>query len=85
MSGGNVTIGGFPTTTTPPRAGDSFAAYQATASSTVRFLATQVLQLVFQSTATSAVAGAVPLASSPVGYIVVSLNGTNVKLPYYAV
>ena len=85
MSGGNVTIGQFNTTTTAPVSGDSFAAYQATASTTVRFLATQVLEYVFQSTATVATAGVVTLASGPVGYIVVSLNGTNVKLPYYAV
>lgn len=82
---GNVTIGQFNTTTTPMAAGDSLAAYQATASATVRFLATQVLDYVFQSTATVATAGVATLASGPVGYIVVSLNGTNVKLPYYAV
>lgn len=85
MSGGNVTVGQFNTTTTPPVAGDSFAAYQATASTTVRFLATQVLDLVWKSTATSAVAGTVTLASSPVGYVVVAINGTNYKLPYYSV
>ena len=93
MSGGNVTIGQFNTTTTAPVAGDSFAAYQATASATVRFLATQVAAYVYsttvaltnQTTATAATAGAVTLASSADGYITISLNGTNVKLPYYAV
>lgn len=85
MSGGNVTIGQFNTTTTAPVAGDSFAAYQATASATVQFLATQLLQTVFKSTATIAVAGVATLPSGPVGFIVVSLNGTNVKLPYYTV
>lgn len=51
MSGGNVTIGQFNTTTTPVAAGDSFAAYQATASATVRFLATQVAAYVATATA----------------------------------
>ncbi len=92
MSGGNVTIAQFTAATTAPIAGDSFAAYQATASTTVRFLATQVFAYVYattpvmtgQSTATIATAGSVNLASGPVGYLVVSINGTSRKIPYYA-
>lgn len=53
MSGGNVTIAQFNTTTTAPVAGDSFAAYQTSASQTVQFLATQVSKGVFAQTATA--------------------------------
>lgn len=53
MTGGNVTIGQFTAATTSAVAGDSFAAYQATASTTVRFLATQIAQVVFNQTATA--------------------------------
>lgn len=84
MSGGNVTVVQFPTTTALA-AGDSIADYAATASTTVRFLATQVLAYAFATTATSAVAGVATLPSGPVGFIVVSLSGTNVKIPYYTV
>ncbi len=92
MSGGNVTIGQFSAATTAPVAGDSFAAYQTTASATVRFLATQISSYVYSTTvaltnqtlATSCSTGVVSfLASSPAGFVVVSLNGTSVKLPYY--
>ena len=85
MSGGNVTIGQFNTTTTPMANGDSIAAYQATASMTVRFLATQVNAYIFPSTATVAVAGVATLPTGPAGFVTVSINGTNFKLPYYAV
>lgn len=88
----NVTIGQFATTTAPV-AGDSFAGYQATASATVRFLATQVSAYVYsttvaltnQTTATACSTGIVTafLASSPAGFVTVSINGTSVKLPYY--
>lgn len=89
--GGNVTIGQFATTTAPV-AGDSFAGYQSTASATVRFLATQVAAYVYsttvaltnQTTATSCATGSVTFfASSPAGFVTVSINGTSVKLPYY--
>lgn len=85
MSGGNVTIGQFNTTTTAPVAGDSFAAYQATASATVRFLATQVATYVIGSTtATSCATGAVDfLASSPAGFAAISINGAAFVVPYY--
>ena len=43
------------------------------------------LALTGQSTATIATAGSVTLASSAVGYLVVSINGTSVKLPYYSI
>ncbi len=91
MSGGNVTIFQFATTTNPV-AGDSFAAWQATASQTVQFLATQVRAYVFastlpltnQTTATSCATGAVSFfASSPAGFVTISINGSSVKLPYY--
>lgn len=93
MSGGNVTIVQFASTTAPV-AGDSFAAYKATASSTVRFLATQVASYVYSTTvaltnqtvATSCSTGVVSFfASSPAGFVTVSINGTSVKLPYYTV
>lgn len=92
MSGGNVTIGQFNTTTTAMAAGDSIAAYKATASTTVRFLATQVSTYVYsttvaltnQTTATACATGAVTFfASSPAGFVSVTINGTAVKLPYY--
>lgn len=91
MSGGNVTILQFTAATTAPVAGDYFAGWQTTASQTVRFYATQVAAYVYatsvaltnQTTATAATAGAVTLASGPVGYLVISLNGTSVKVPYY--
>lgn len=38
-----------------------------------------------QSTATIAVAGVAALPSGPVGYLIVSVNGTPFKLPYYTV
>lgn len=91
MSGGNVTIVQF-STTTAPVAGDSIAAYQATASATVRFLATQIAAYVYsttvaltnQTTATGTATGAVSFfASSPAGFVSVTINGTAVKLPYY--
>lgn len=92
MSGQNVTINLLTTTTTAPVAGDAFPAWQTTASQTVQFLATQVSAFVYattpvltgQSTATIATAGLVNLASGPVGYLVVSINGTSRKIPYYA-
>lgn len=88
--GGNVTIVEFASTTAPVL-GDSFAGYQATASATVRFLATQVAAYVYsttvaltnQTTATTSTAGLVTLATGAAGYLVVSINGTSVKLPYY--
>lgn len=92
MSGGNVTIAQFSTTTTAPVAGDRFAAYQSLASQTVQFFATQVAAYVYstsvaltnQTTATSCATGAVSfLASSPAGFVTVSINGASVKLPYY--
>lgn len=85
MSGGNVTIGQFPTTTTPMDAGDSIAGYQATASATVRFLATQVSPFTATTTATSATAGVAALPSGPVGFLPVTINGVDYKLPYYGV
>ncbi len=66
-------------------AGDSLAAYQATASTTVRFLATQINAYVLGSTSTVAVAGVAALPSGPVGFVTVSIGGTNYKLPYYTV
>lgn len=38
-----------------------------------------------QSTATIAVAGVAALPTGPVGFLVVSINGTSFKLPYYTV
>ena len=35
------------------------------------------------STATTATAGTHTLPSSPVGFVIVNINGTNFKLPYY--
>lgn len=92
MAGGNVTIFQFATTSTNPVNGDRIAGWQTTASQTVQFLASQVVAYTFsttplltgQSTATSATAGAVSFtASTPVGFLVISVNGTSVKLPYF--
>lgn len=91
MSGSNVTIHQLPTQSAIV-AGDSLPAWSATGSSTYQAFATQVSAFVFsttmvmtgQSTATIATAGAVTLASGPVGYLIVSLNGTAVKFPYYS-
>lgn len=92
MSGGNVTINQFTAATTAPVASDRFAAWQTTASQTVQFYATQVFAYVYattpvmtgQSTATSCATGAVSFfASSPAGFVSISINGTSVKLPYY--
>ncbi len=86
MSGGNITIGQFNTTTTAMAAGDSVAAYQATASTTVRFLASQVSANFIVATATSCSTGVVSyLASTPAGFMTVSINGTSFKLPYFNV
>ena len=93
MSGGNVTIVQF-ASAAAMAAGDSVACYDASASTTVRFLATQVVTYVFstdvaltnQTTSTSCATGAVSFfASSPAGFVTVSINGTSVKLPYYTV
>lgn len=43
------------------------------------------IALTGQSTATIAVAGIVALPTGPVGFLTVSINGTNFKLPYYTV
>ena len=92
MSGGNVTIVQFASTTAPV-AGDSFAAYKATASATIRFLATQLVSYVFstdvvltnQTIATTVgAAGTSPaLPSSPSGYLALSINGTSYKVPFF--
>lgn len=92
MSGGNVTIVQFASTTAPV-AGDSFAAYKATASATVRFLATQIVAYVFstdiaytnQTVATTVgAAGTSPaLPSTPSGYLAISINGTAYKMPFF--
>jgi len=92
VSGGNVTILQFTAATTAPVAGDYFAGWQTTASQTVRFYATQVQAYIYattpvltgQATATACATGAVSFfASSPAGFVTVSINGTNVKLPYF--
>lgn len=92
MAGANVTIAQFTAATTAPVAGDMFAGYQTTASNTVRFFATQVAAYVYattvaltnQTVATSCSTGVVSyFASSPAGFVVVSINGTSVKLPYF--
>lgn len=93
MTGENVTILQFATTSTAPVAGDRFAAWQTSASQTVQFLATQVTAYVFstdvaltnQTTATAATAGAVTLATGAAGYVVISVNGTSYKVPIFAV
>ena len=92
MSGGNVTIVEFPSATVTV-AGDSFAAYKATASATVRFLATQIVSYVFstdiaytnQTVATTVgAAGTSPaLPSTPSGYLAISINGTAYKMPFF--
>lgn len=93
MSGGNVTILQFTSATTAPVAADLIAGWQTTASQTVSFTAAQMAQSVYatsvaltnQTTATAATAGAVTLATGAAGYLLVSINGTPVKLPYYTV
>ena len=92
MAGGNVTIVQFASTTAPV-AGDSWAAYKATASATIRFLSTQMVAYVFstdmtmtnQTIATTVgAAGTSPaLPSTPSGYLVLSINGTSYKTPLF--
>jgi len=93
MSGGNVTIFQFATTSTAPVNGDRIAAWQTTASQTVQFLASQIVAYTYsttpiltgQSTATIATAGVADLPTGPVGFLSVSIGGTLYKLPYYTV
>lgn len=84
MSGGNVTIGQFNTTTTPMAAGDSIAAYQATASQTVRFLASQVAAYVYSTTVALTNQTLATSAGASAGYVVISVNGTPLKVQVFS-
>lgn len=48
----------------------------------------QTIQAVFpqatSQTSATATAGAATLPANPVGFLTVNINGTNVKVPYYA-
>lgn len=81
---GNVTIGQFNTTTTPMAAGDSLAAYQATASATVRFLATQVAAYVYSTTVALTNQTTATTAGALAGYVSVTINGAAYKMPFYS-
>lgn len=92
MSGENVTIFTLSTTVTNPVANDRYVMWQTTASQTVQVTASQAAEgagaipvtWTSQTTATSCATGAVSFfASSPAGFVTISLNGTAVKLPYY--
>ncbi len=92
MSGSNVTIFGLATSSTNPVNGDRLPAWQTTALQTVQFLASQVTAFVFstnvaltgQTTATGTATGIVSyFASSPAGFVTVSINGSSFKLPFY--
>jgi hypothetical protein len=54
----------------------------ATATQLTAFVFSTGIALTGQTTATGATAGAVTLATGFAGYLVVSINGTSVKLPY---
>ena len=91
MSGANVTIADLATQTTMA-SGDSIPVWSATGDSTYQAFATQIQRMVCgfpfaltgQTTATSTATGAVSFfASSPAGFVSISINGTAVKLPYY--
>jgi hypothetical protein len=86
MAGGNVTI--FDLATQAVMAsGDSVPAWSATGSYTYQVLATQISNAAFQylTTATIGTAGVAALPTGPVGFLVVQLGTTSVRLPYYAV
>lgn len=86
MAGGNVTISDLATQTTFA-SGDSVPAWSATGASTYQAFATQISNAVFQylTTATTGTAGVAALPTGPVGFLVVPLGTTSVRLPYYAV
>lgn len=91
MPGGNTTIGGtnstLATTYTTLASGDSLPAWSATGVATYQAFATMISNASFQylTTATSATAGAATLPSGPVGFLVIPLGTSSVRLPYYAV
>jgi hypothetical protein len=86
MSGGNVTVAQLPTQTTMA-SGDSVWGWSATGGYTYQIFATQFSDASFQylTTATGSTAGAATLPSGPVGFMVVPLGTTSVRVPYYAV
>lgn len=43
------------------------------------------LVTIFNTTSTTATAGAATLPANPVGFIIIQINGTNYKIPYYNV
>lgn len=96
MSGNNVTINDLATShAASVPGGDALLVWSATGSSSYQALATQMAAAVYsvsvtltnQTTATTVGAAGVvtALPSAPLGYLVVSVNGTSVKLPYYTV
>lgn len=91
MPGGNTTIGGsestLATTVTTFASGDILPAWSATGDVTYQAFATMISNVAFQylTTATSATAGVATLPSGPVGFLVIPLGTTSVRLPYYAV
>lgn len=56
-----------------------------TADQVAAFVLGSTPALTGQTTATGATAGTVTLATGAVGYLVISINGTAVKLPYYSI
>lgn len=96
MSGGNTTIGGtestLATTVTSIASGDSMPAWSATGAITYQAFPSMIAAVTYsttvaltnQTTATACATGAVSFfASSPAGFVTVSINGTPMKLPYY--
>lgn len=90
MAGGNTTIGGtnstLATTVTSFASGDSIPAWSATGLYTYQAFPTMISNAAFEflTTATSATAGVASLPSGPVGFMVVQLGTSSVRLPYYA-
>lgn len=86
MSGGNVTVTQLPTQATMA-SGDSVPAWSATGSYTYQAFPSQIVPAGINTlpTATTATAGAATLPSGPVGFVTVTIGGTDYQLPYYAV
>lgn len=86
MAGGNVTINDLATQATFA-SGDSVPVWSATGAYTYQAFATQISDVSFQylTTATIGTAGVAALPTGPVGFLIVPLGTTSVRLPYYAV
>lgn len=86
MAGANVTVSQLPTQTTMA-SGDSAWGWSATGGYTYQIFATQFSGAAFKylTTATGSTAGVAALPTGPVGFLVIPLGTSVVRLPYYAV